>query len=83
MLLLNTEFASSQVFNIENMIIYSTDRIKPRSRFQQSSVADYFSSTLSVFPVTVEASIQEADPLLQVVSLLSHHPVSHHLLFPN
>lgn len=36
-----------------------------------------------MFAGAVEASVEEADPLLQVVSLQSHHPVSHHLLLSN
>lgn len=38
---------------------------------------------LAVFASTVEASVEEAEPLLQVVSVQSHHPVSHHLLLSN
>lgn len=48
----------------------------------KQSLAVHWSGS-SVFSVSVKASIQEADPLLQVVSLLSHHSVSHHPLFPN
>lgn len=38
---------------------------------------------LAVLAGAVEASVQEADPFLQVVSLKSHHPVSHHHLLSN
>lgn len=31
----------------------------------------------------VETSVEETDPLLQVVSVLSHQSVSHHLLLSN
>lgn len=40
-------------------------------------------SLLAVLAGAVEASVEETDPLLQVVSVLSHHPVSHHLLLLN
>lgn len=36
-----------------------------------------------MFASAIETSVKEANPLLQVVSVLSHHPVSHHLLLPN
>ncbi len=49
--------------------------------------SDVFASTvcsvLAVFAGAVEASVEEAEPLLQVVSVQSHHSVSHHLLLPN
>jgi len=32
---------------------------------------------------TVEAAVEEADSLLQVVSVVYKHPVSHHLLLPD
>lgn len=37
-------------------------------------------SSLSVFAVSVEAAVQEADPLVQGVLVLCHHPVSYHPL---
>lgn len=37
-------------------------------------------ATLAMFASAVEASVEEADPLLQVVSVQGHHSVSHHLL---
>lgn len=40
-------------------------------------------SALAMFASAVEASIEEAYPLFQVVPVLSHHSVSHHLLFSN
>lgn len=40
-------------------------------------------SLLAVLARAVEASVEETDPLLQVVSVLSHHSVSHHLLLLN
>lgn len=52
---------------------------------QQSSL-DVFNSlcvTLAMFASAVEASVEEADPLLQIVSVQGHHSVSHHLLLSN
>lgn len=40
-------------------------------------------SSLSVFAVSVEAAVQEADPLVQDVLVLGHHSVSHHPLLPD
>lgn len=40
-------------------------------------------SMLAVFAGAVETFVEEADPLLQVVSIQSHHSVSHHLLLSN
>lgn len=36
-----------------------------------------------MFTSAVETSVEKANPLLQVVSVLCHHSVSHHLLLPN
>lgn len=36
-----------------------------------------------MFPKAVEVSIEEADPLLHVVFVLCHHPVSYHPLLPH
>lgn len=38
---------------------------------------------LSVLAGTVESAVQEADPLVNVVLVLSHHPAAHHLLLPD
>lgn len=40
-------------------------------------------STLAAFASAVEASVEEADPLLQVVFVQSHHSIAHHLLLPD
>lgn len=39
--------------------------------------------SLSVFAVSVEPAVQKADPLVQDVLVLRHHPVSHHPLLPD
>lgn len=47
---------------------------------------DVFNSlcaALAMFASAVEASVEEADPLLQIVSVQGHHSVSHHLLLPD
>lgn len=31
-----------------------------------------------MFSIAVEAAVEVADPLLQVVSVLRHHPITHH-----
>lgn len=36
-----------------------------------------------MFAVSVEAAVQEADPLVQDVLVLGHHSVSHHPLLPD
>lgn len=36
-----------------------------------------------MFAVSVEAAVQEADPLVQDVLVLAHHSVSHHPLLPD
>lgn len=36
-----------------------------------------------MFAVSVEAAVQEADPLVQDVLVLAHHPVPHHALLPD
>ncbi len=62
-----------------------------KSHRQTSSVlidwSDVFAnmvcSKLAVFASAVEASVEEAEPLLQVVSVQSHHSVSHHPLLSN
>lgn len=41
------------------------------------------SFSLSVFAVSVEPAVQKADPLVQDVLVLRHHPVSHHPLLPD
>lgn len=38
---------------------------------------------LAVLAGAVKASVQEANPLFQVVSVQRHHSVSHHLLLPD
>lgn len=40
-------------------------------------------AALAMLSGAVEAFVEESDPLLQVVSVQSRHPVSHHLLFPS
>lgn len=45
--------------------------------------ASAVSLTLAMFAIAVEMSVEETDPLLQVVSVQSRHSVSHHLLLSN
>lgn len=58
------------------------DRMKSQ-RFKQSLLAGTVFAMLTVFASAVEAFVEEAEPLLQVMSVQSHHSVSHHPLLSN
>lgn len=72
------------------MEIYHTVRAwNPTARLHQSLLAGPMLCAsvvlfmLAMFANAVEVSVEEADPLLHVVSVHGHHSVSHHLLFAN
>ena len=74
-------------YNLEKMAIYSSwqDEITPIQTvlIGWTVFASLVCSMLAVFASAVEAFVEEAESLLQVMSVQSHHSVSHHPLLSN